>query len=379
MERIVIAVDSFKGTMPSLEVCRIIAENFQAVLPALEYVQVPIGDGGEGTVDAFLAALGGEKIYVLVQDPFGREIEAAYGLLPDKSTAVIEMAAASGLPLLEGEGDPLCASTYGTGQLIANALDRGCDKLIIGLGGSATVDGGIGMLAALGVKFLDDQTNPIPLTGQGLADLHRIDVRGKDKRLDTCQILVASDVTNPLFGPNGAAHVFGPQKGATPEMVTLLDDNLRNYAVVLRAELGADVAYLPGAGAAGGLGAAFLAFTSARLSPGIDVLLDTIKFDELISSAALVITGEGRLDGQSFYGKAPWGVAQRAKKQGVPCIAIVGEVGEGAEKGYSEGIDAVFTINRAALPFSEAKQYSQANLAATSADLARFLKIAWGI
>lgn len=376
MQRIVIAVDSFKGTMDSIEVCDLIESSFNRVLPEVDTIKIPIADGGEGTVDSFLAALGGEKINVKVQDPLGREIEAFYGVLSDQKTAIIEVAAASGLPLVEGEENPLLTSTYGTGQLILAALDRGCENLIIGLGGSATTDGGIGMAAAWGIKFLGRNNKPIPLNGQGLGELRRIDAGGKDKRLDQCQILVASDVDNPLYGKKGAAYVFAPQKGADFEMVARLDRNLRNYSAVLHRDLGVSVANHPGSGAAGGLGAAFLAFSPAELKPGIDIILDSVRFDQLIAGADLIITGEGKLDGQSVHGKVPFGVAQRAKKKGIPVIAIVGDVGEGAEKIYAHGIDAIFSINRVAIPFSEAKKRSKEDLAAASSDLARLLKIA---
>ncbi len=376
VRKIVIAADSFKGTMSSLEVCRLIAASFNRILPEVETIQIPIADGGEGTVDSFLAALGGFKATAQVQDPLGRTIEAVYGVLPDGKTAVIEVAAASGLPLVAGEENPLLTSTYGTGQLILDALERGCKRIIVGLGGSATNDGGVGMAAAWGIRFLDRSDKPIPLNGQGLGRLHRIEMGGKDKRLDSCEILVASDVDNPLYGKRGAAHVFARQKGADPETVLRLDENLRHYSEVLIRELGANVSHYPGAGAAGGLGAAFLAFSRAELKSGIDIILDVARFDELIAAADLIITGEGKLDGQTLHGKVPFGVAQRAKKQEIPVIAVVGDVGEGAEKMYEQGIDAIFSTNRVAVPFSEAKKRSKQDLTAASADLARLLRLA---
>lgn len=375
MRKIVIAMDSFKGTLGAPEVCATIAAGFNKILPEVETVSLPIADGGEGTVDCFLAALGGTKIGEIVQDPLGRGIEAFYGILPDGKTAVIEVAAASGLPLVEGEENPLLTSTYGTGQLIMAALDRGCDKLIIGLGGSATTDGGVGMAAAWGIRFLDEEGEPIPLSGQGLGLLSRIDMSGKDKRLDQCQILVASDVDNPLYGAQGAAHVFARQKGADLAMVHRLDQNLRRYSRVLAEQLGADFSAHPGAGAAGGLGTAFLAFSPAQIKSGISVILEQVRFEQSVEDADLIITGEGKLDGQTLHGKVPFGVARRARKKGIPVIAIVGDVGAGAEKMYDHGIDAIFSINRVAVPFSEAKKRSKQDLAAVSEDLARLLRL----
>ncbi|NLC54025.1 MAG: glycerate kinase [Firmicutes bacterium] len=376
MKKVVIAVDSFKGTMSSIEVCTFIETGFKSILPELETVKVPIADGGEGTVDAFLAALGGEKIKVRVKDPLFREIESFYGILPDQKTAVIEMAAASGRPLVEGEKNPCLTSTYGTGELIIDALNRGCNKLIIGIGGSATNDGGIGMAAALGVKFLDEAGNSISLNGEGLAQLRRIDTSEKDTRIDHCQVLVACDVDNPLYGENGAAYIFAPQKGADQAMVEDLDQNLQNYAAVLHKDLGLSVQEIPGTGAAGGLGAGLVAFTPAELKPGIEIILDAVEFSAVIADADMIITGEGKIDGQSLRGKVPIGIADRAKDSGVPVIAIVGDVGEGLEAIYQRGITAVFSTNRVAVPFTEARLRAKEDLVATSESIARLLKIA---
>src|SRR5690554_2836446 len=376
MKKIVIAVDSFKGTMSSIEVCNIIEDGFKQILPNISTVKVPIADGGEGTVDTFLTALGGEKIQVKVQDPLFREIDSFYGILPDGKTAVIEMAAASGLPLVEEEKNPRLASTYGTGELILDALNRGCSKLIIGIGGSATNDGGVGMAAALGVKFLDQDNQPIPLNGEGLEKLHHIDLSGKDHRLENCQVLVACDVDNPLYGKNGAAYIFGPQKGADQEMVEYLDQNLQNYAAVLKKDLGLNVQEIPGSCAAGGLGAGLVAFSSAQLKPGIDIVLDSVNFSEVISDANLIITGEGKIDGQSLRGKVPVGVADRAGKSNVPVIAVVGDVGDEIEAIYKRGIEAIFSINRVAVPFEEARLRSKQDLFDTIQSIARLLKIA---
>ena len=376
MKKVVIAVDSFKGTMSSIEVCSRIETGFKAILPEIETVKVPIADGGEGTVDTFLTALGGEKIKVTVKDPLFRDVESFYGILPDQKTAVIEMAAASGLPLVEEEKNPRLTSTYGTGELMLDALQRGCNKLIIGIGGSATNDGGIGMAAALGVKFLDQEGNPIALNGEGLGQLRRIDVSEKDPRIDRCQVLVACDVDNPLYGEHGAAYVFAPQKGADQAMVEDLDQNLQNYAAVLQKDLGLSVQEIAGAGAAGGLGAGLVAFTPAQLKPGIEIILDAVSFSAIIADADLIITGEGKIDGQSLRGKVPIGIADRAKNSGVPVIAIVGDVGDGLEAIYQRGISAIFSTNRVAVPFSEARLRANRDLLETSESIARLFKIA---
>lgn len=373
LRKIVIAPDSFKGTMSSIEICNIAEDSIKAVFPDIEVVKIPIADGGEGTVDAFLAAIGGRRIELAVKGPLSDEIAAFYGILPDEITAVIETAAASGLPLVSDRKDPLRTTTYGTGELILDALERGCRKIIIGLGGSATNDGGIGMAAALGVKFLDAKGEMIPLTGGGIASLAKIDVSGLDRRIKDCEILAACDVDNPLYGPNGASAVFGPQKGADPETVAILDSNLSHYADLLR-DLGIDMAEMPGAGAAGGLGAGLVAFAGARLMPGIRIILDTVHFDKVIQGADLIITGEGRIDGQSLRGKVPVGIAEQASRQNIPVIAVVGDVGKDSEQVYERGITAIFSINRVALPLKETRSRSKSDFAATIRDIMRLLK-----
>jgi glycerate kinase len=372
MKKIVIAPDSFKGTMSSIEVCDIIEAGISKVRPDLAIVKVPIADGGEGTVDSFLTAVGGNKVGVKVKDPLFRDIDSFYGILPDQRTAVIEMAAASGLPLVENEKNPYLTSTYGTGQLILDALNRGCRKLIIGLGGSATNDGGVGMAAALGIKFLNDQGQPIPLTGQGLANLSRIDLSQKDKRLEQLEILAACDVDNPLHGPNGAAYVFAPQKGADEAMVRDLDRNLAHYGEIIRRDLGISVQEIPGSGAAGGLGAGLVAFLGAKLKPGIDIVLDCVGFDQIISDAALVITGEGKIDGQSLRGKVPIGIGTRAKSLKVPVIVIVGDIGDDIDPVYQSGIKSIFSINRVAIPFDLARKRCKEDLEKTAESIFRF-------
>lgn len=375
MMKVVVAPDSFKGTMSSVEVCEISENAIKSVLPETIVTKIPVADGGEGTVEAFLAALGGERIKVKVRNPFFNDIESFYGILPDKETAVIEMAAASGLTLVGGNMNPLLATTYGTGELILDALDKNCSRIILGIGGSATNDGGIGMSAALGVRFLDGNGGNIGLNGGGLAGLTKIDVKHKDKRLENCEIIVACDVDNTLCGMNGASYVFGPQKGADENMVRILDSNLSHYSDILNKELGIQVRDIPGTGAAGGIAASLLAFTKCSIKPGITIILDTVGFDKLIEDADLIITGEGRIDGQSLRGKTPLGIAARAEKFGVPVIAVVGSIGSDIDAVYSCGIKAVFSTGRRPVPFEQAKLTCREDLFHTVENIFRLYKI----
>ena len=343
--RFVIAPDSFKGSSSAKEVAQAIAEGLREALPDAECDLVPMADGGEGTVEALVAATGGEIVKVRVTGPLGEPVDAFFGLLGDRHTAVIEMAAAAGLHLVPPEKrNPMVTTTYGVGELIKAALDAGCRKLIIGIGGSATNDGGAGMAQALGARLLDASGNEIGFGGGALAKLARIDVSGLDLRVREAEIWVACDVTNPLTGPQGASAVYGPQKGATTEMVQLLDANLRHYAALLRRDLGVDVEQMQGAGAAGGLGAGLMAFCQAKLRRGVELVIEAVRLEERVRDAEFVITGEGKLDFQTGYGKVPHGVAQVAKRFGKPVIAIVGQLGEGAEKCREWGIDACFSI-----------------------------------
>ncbi len=343
--RFIIAPDSFKGSFSAKEVAQAIAEGLREALPDAECDLVPMADGGEGTVEALIAATGGEIVKVRVTGPLGEPVDAFFGLLGDRHTAVIEMAAAAGLHLVPPEKrNPMVTTTYGVGELIKAALDAGCRKLIIGIGGSATNDGGAGMAQALGARLLDASGNEIGFGGGALAKLARIDVSGLDPRVREAEIWVACDVTNPLTGPQGASAVYGPQKGATTEMVQLLDANLRHYAALLRRDLGVDVEQMPGAGAAGGLGAGLMAFCQAKLRRGVELVIEAVRLEERVRDAEFVITGEGKLDFQTGYGKVPHGVAQVAKRFGKPVIAIVGQLGEGAEKCREWGIDACFSI-----------------------------------
>ncbi|MDR1145515.1 MAG: glycerate kinase [Verrucomicrobiales bacterium] len=346
--KIVVASDSFKGCLSSAAVADAVARGIRRVSPSATVVKVPVADGGEGTVEALTVARGGVTVSARAHDPLMRAITAAYGVLPD-GTAVIEMAAASGLPLLTAaERNPLVTSSAGTGELVADALRRGCRRFIIGLGGSATNDGGAGMLRALGVEFSDADGARLPEGGAALARLSAIDLSGLDARLADCELLVACDVTNPLCGARGASAVYGPQKGATPLMVTQLDAALARYALTARRLLGRDIAELPGAGAAGGLGAALLGFLNAELRSGIDLIVSEAGLREKLAGADLLITGEGRLDAQSRNGKAAYGILRAGRAAGVPVAAIVGQLDADRDEVLRDGFAAVCSLRELA-------------------------------
>ncbi len=338
---IVIATDSFKGCCTTLEAAAEFKRGILRVFPNARINIIPIADGGEGTVSAVLSALGGSLKPVRVKGPLGEETEAVFGIASG-GRAVLEMAAASGLTLVTKK-DPMRASTYGTGELIKAALDSGCTDIYIGIGGSATNDGGAGMAEALGVRFADKNGRPVPPGGGSLHLIDTIDISNVDRRLNNANITVMSDVTNPLCGENGASAVYGPQKGATPEQVKLLDSNLEHLARKVREQLHTDFANTPGAGSAGGLGFGLMAFTGAKLRSGIEAILDLAGFDALARDADLIITGEGNLDAQSAMGKVLSGIARRAKAYGKPVIAIAGGIGKGAERIYEQGIDAAIS------------------------------------
>ena len=327
--KIVIAPDSFKESLTAKEVCLAIETGFKRVFPEATYCLIPVADGGEGTVQSLVDATQGKILHLQVTGPLSESVDAFYGLLGDGShTAVIEMAAASGLHHVpEHLRDPKLTSSYGTGELIKAALDHGATKIIIGLGGSATNDGGLGMLSALGVDFLDKDNQNIVANGAGLQHIKSINIDGLDTRLASCEILVACDVDNPLCGHHGASHVFGPQKGATPEDIQLLDDALKHYGDCIKQQFNIDVLNQAGAGAAGGMGAALMAFTNATLKPGIDLVLEAVQLNNYMDKTDLVITGEGRIDNQTIYGKTPMGVAKIAKQFNIPVIGIAGSLG----------------------------------------------------
>jgi len=342
--RIVVAPDSYKGSVSAVGTANAMEKGIKAVFPDAEVIKVPIADGGEGTVEALVTATAGQVIHQDVVGPLGDTIQSYWGILGDGKTAVIEMASASGLPLVPNDKkDPRITTTYGTGQLIQAALAKGLKKIIIGIGGSATNDGGCGMAQALGGKFLDADGQELPYGGAALAKLDRVDLSGLDVRLKDAVIIVACDVDNPLCGAKGATAVYGPQKGATPEMVQELDAALKHFASKVSKVTGKEIAECPGAGAAGGLGAGLLFFTNATLRPGVEIVLETTGFDSLVQSAQLVITGEGRTDFQTAFGKAPVGVARLAEKYNVPTLCLSGGLGQGYEDVLQHGIDGVMS------------------------------------
>ena len=374
--KIVIAPDSYKESLSALEVAQAVEAGFRQVFPDADYVLVPVADGGEGTVDAMVAATGGRKETVTVSGPLGEPVEAFYGLTGDGDTAVIEMAAASGLALVPPDRrNPLLTSSRGTGELIRAALDAGARRFILGIGGSATNDGGAGMVQALGARLLDLEGRELDGSGGDLARLERIDVSALDPRLAECRIEVACDVDNPLTGARGASAVFGPQKGATPEMVQALDANLARLARIVGRDLGVAVDTVPGAGAAGGMGAAMLAFFGATLKPGIEIVTAAVDLDTHVRDADLVITGEGRIDFQTVHGKTPIGVARVAKRHGKPVIGIAGSLGAEVGVVHAHGIDAVFSVLGKPCTLDEALRDAAANVELTARNVAAVLRI----
>lgn len=353
--KVVVASDSFKGSLSSLEVADAAAKAINECIPGCCVEKVEVADGGEGTMEALHRTLGGVKVAVEVCDPLGRAITASYVKLADGVTAVLEMAVASGLPLLAPqERNPMKTSTYGTGQLIADALRKGCRKFLIGIGGSATNDAGMGMLEALGVRFLDAEGNLLHGSGESLKKVEDIDLSGVCAGLAESEFIIACDVDAPLYGPKGAACVFAPQKGADAEMVAMLNDGLEHFSSVVKRVTGKDVSDIPGAGAAGGLGGGFVAFLPARLERGIEMVLDAISFDERIRGASLIITGEGRVDFQTLTGKTPYGILKRARRQGIPVVAIGGSVALGEKETSEAGFAGVYAVTPSDMPLEEA-------------------------
>ncbi|MGG1399000.1 glycerate kinase [Bacillus salipaludis] len=373
--KFVLAPDSFKESMTAKNAAIAMEKGIKKVFPNAECVIVPMADGGEGTVESLVRLSNGEIIKTEVIGPLGNTVIAEYGLLDGEQTAVIEMASASGLGLIKLEDrNPLLTTTYGTGQLIKHALDKGVSRFLIGIGGSATNDGGMGMLQALGVSFKDQHGKELPFGGGALDQLHSIDISGLDERLKTAKIDVACDVTNPLIGKNGASAIFGPQKGANQEMVKLLDHNLAHFAKVIETQLQLDIAHIDGAGAAGGLGAGLLAFLNARLKKGIELVIEYTGLEEKIIGADYVFTGEGSIDGQTMFGKTPYGVAAIAKKHSVPVIAFAGRIGDGVEVLYNNGFNAIIGILKGVTPLEEALKSGQENLAFAAENICRVLK-----
>lgn len=373
--KIIIASDSFKGSFSTFEVADAIEKGIRKVNKEATIIKIPVADGGEGTVDALVLGTGGRYEEVNVIGPLGTETTAKIGILKD-NVAVIEMASASGLPLLKkSELNPLVTTTFGTGQMIKAALDLGCGKILIGLGGSATNDGGVGMAQALGVSFKNKFGEEIGFGGRELIHIHDIDIANLDKRIHETEIIIMSDVTNPLCGKNGASYIYGPQKGATKEIIELLDQHLSHYALVLKEKLGKDVKEVKGAGAAGGLGAGILAFCNGIMSPGIDKVLEVSGLNEHLNGADLVITGEGRIDYQTIYGKVPVGVGIKSLSKNVPVVAIVGSIGEGASEVYSHGINAIFDIINKPMSLTDAMESVSPLLEQAAENVMRLINI----
>ena len=373
MEKILLVPDSFKGTLSSRQVCQVMAGQLRRFFPQAQVKSIPVADGGEGSVEAFLAAAGGERRMLTVTGPFGEPVEAFYGVLGDGRTAVIEMAACAGLPLAEGRLNPERATTYGVGELLLAAKEAGCTKAILGLGGSCTDDGGVGAAAALGAKFTRADGAAFVPTGGTLGEIAALDVSPVAQALQGMELTAMCDIDYPLYGEAGAAAVFAPQKGADAAMVARLDAGLRHLGQVSARCLGRDFSHLPGAGAAGGLGFGMAAFCGAQLRMGIDAVLDAVGFDSLPPGTDVVFTGEGKIDSQSARGKVVSGVAARCRKAGVPVVAVVGQIGQGFEEMYQQGLTAVFSINRAAQPFAESRFHAGENLALTMENIARLL------
>ena len=372
MKKIVLAPDSFKGTMSSTRICAIMRDRLRAHFPACEIIAIPIADGGEGTVDSFLEAAGGEKISCRAHGPFMEEMDSFYGILPN-GAAVIEMAAAAGLPLVEGRANPAAASAFGVGELMLDAVRRGCKKLIIGLGGSCTNDLGAGAAAAAGARFLDRGGAAFTPVGGTLSKIADIDLSGLHAAFSGVEIIAMCDIDNPLFGEAGAAHIFAPQKGADAAMVSQLDEGLRHAAAIIEAKLNRPIADKPGAGAAGGMGAGMDAFFNAALKPGIDAVLDAADFDTKMENADFIFTGEGRIDAQSLRGKVVIGVSRRVRAR-APVIAFVGAIEDPICDAYAQGVSAIFTINRRAVDFQQARLRCEEDLALTIDNFAHFAK-----
>lgn len=375
MQNFILVPDSFKGTLSAIEVCNIMKSSIKNLYKDANIISVPVADGGEGTVDAFLYALGGEKKSVWVSDAFNEQkILAHYAMLKD-DIAVIEMADCAGLPLVKNRLEPDKTTTFGVGELIIDAINSGAKKIILGLGGSATNDGGCGMASALGVKFKDEQDQEFIPTGGTLSQIYKIDMNNIYSKIKDVEFISMCDVDNPLCGRLGASAVFAPQKGADEDMVRLLDEGLAHLAKIIKRDLHIEVKDIEGAGAAGGLGAGSIAFLQSKLTKGIDVILDTIKFDELVSKADIVFTGEGKFDSQSLHGKVVMGVANRSQKYKTPVIVVTGAIGENIQEAYNKGITAIFSINKEPMEFSKSALKSKENMILTMENILRLLKI----
>lgn len=373
MKKAVLIPDSFKGTVSSAEICEIMKACILARFPGCEVLSIPVADGGEGSVDAFLTALGGEKAWLEVSNPYFEPMKSFYGLIDGGRTAVVEMASCAGLPLVEGRRDPNRTTTYGVGELILDAAARGVKKIIVGLGGSSTNDGGCGAAAAVGVKFYDAEGKAFVPTGGTLIDIARIDLGGRSELLRGIEIVTMCDIDNPMYGPTGAAYVFAPQKGADEATVQSLDAGLRHLGELIKRDLGRDLTAEPGGGAAGAMGVGMMAFFDSTLQMGIETVLDTVDFDRIIADADAIFTGEGKIDSQSLRGKVVIGVARRAKRQGKDVIAVVGGSELEMEGAYAEGVKAIFTINRLPQDLSVSRFQSKENLAFVMDNILRMM------
>ena len=374
--KFVLSPDSFKGTLSSSQICGIIKEKIEKHFPDSTSVCVPVADGGEGSVDAFITAVGGVKEYIPVKNPYFEIMDSYYGLIDGGKTAVIEMASCAGLPLVEDRKNPALTTTYGVGQLILSAAKKGVDKIIVGLGGSCTNDGGCGAAAAVGICFYDKDGKEFIPTGGTTKDIAKIDFSGKDPVLDNVDIVTMCDIDNPMYGPSDASHIFGPQKGADPQMAEFLDEGIKNLSEIIASTLGKDISQIPGTGAAGAMGAGMIAFFNSRLQMGIQTVLDTVKFDDMIQDADYILTGEGKLDSQSLRGKVVIGIAGRAHLQNKPVIAIVGGADDAEiQEAYEMGVSAVFPINRLPQDFSLSRHHSEENLGYTVDNILRLLTI----
>jgi len=375
--KIVIAPDSFKESLSAAGVASALARGLRQALPAAEIRECPLGDGGEGTLDAVLAATGGEVREARVTGPLGEPVTARWGWLAEQRTAFVEMASASGLELVpRARRDVRVATSHGTGELLRAALDAGAERLVLAIGGSATNDSGAGVLQALGVRLLDGQGQALAPGGAALASLASLDLTDLHPRLAAVEVVIAADVDNPLCGPQGASQIFGPQKGASPEQVRELDAALAHFATVTAATLGRDVSEQPGAGAAGGVGFAALAFLQATFRPGIEVVAELVGLEEALQGADLAVTGEGRLDGQTLRGKTPAGVLRLAQRHGVPVVAVAGSLGEGYDALYQQGLAAAFSLVPGPLSLEEALAQAEGLLERTARDIGRLWQAA---
>lgn len=377
MMKVLIAIDSFKGSISSVEGSEAISLGIKDIYPEAEIVTLPLADGGEGTVEALIQATNGKLVNKVVTGPLKEKVEAIYGILGDGKTAVIEVAAACGLPLVPyNQRNPLFTTTYGVGELIFDAIEKGCREFVIGLGGSATNDAGVGMLQALGFRFLNENNEEVGLGAQALSDIRQIDLSHVQTEIKECNFRVACDVNNPLYGPNGATHVFGPQKGANPEMIEQLDLRLKHFAEVVSNELDVDIHNIAGAGAAGGLGAAFSGFLHAHLQSGIELVLEIIEMEKSMQGANFIITGEGKLDAQTSMGKAPLGVAQLAQKHEIPVLALAGSITEETAILNKLGVTSYFSIVNGPMTLEEAMEskVTYNNLRSTTNQLFRLLQ-----